>query len=336
MRNGKLTTCKACGAEIAKSAKTCPYCGAKNKGKHPILSAVLIALGIFLVIGALSPSSEPTKVGEVEATTEQDVQTVVVEDEHITATIEKPYDGKSVGVDGVFYLPVHVQNKTGGKIWVYLENAYVNDEAADPVMSGMPLYVDADKSGRNAFIISFSRLSIEALSEVRIIEFDLVIADAETTHEIDRINGVVLNLGEKGYSQPQQQTTFGVGEKVSLDDVVVTLLDVTESYGSTYNKPTAGNVFVLCEFEIENNSSGDIGVSSIMSFDCYCDDYATSSSLSATLERGNKAQLDGSVASGKKMNGVIGYEVPKDWKELEVRFTPSFWSRKDIVFVAKH
>lgn len=205
MRNGKLTTCKACGAEIAKSAKTCPYCGAKNKGKHLILSAVLIVLGIFLVIGALSPSSEPTKVGEVEATTEQDVQ-----------------------------------------------------------------------------------------------------------------------------------TTFDVGEKVSLDDVVVTLLDVTESYGSTYNKPAAGNVFVLCEFEIENNSSGDIGVSSIMSFDCYCDDYATSSSLSATLERGNKAQLDGSVASGKKMNGVIGYEVPKDWKELEVRFTPSFWSRKDITFVAKH
>lgn len=205
MRNGKLTTCKACGAEIAKSAKTCPYCGAKNKGKHPILSAVLIVLGIFLIIGALNPSSEPTKVGEVEATTEQDVQ-----------------------------------------------------------------------------------------------------------------------------------TTFGVGEKVSLDDVVVTLLDVTESSGSTYNKPAVGNVFVLCEFEIENNSSGDIGVSSIMSFDCYCDDYATSSSLSATLERGNKAQLDGSVASGKKMNGVIGYEVPKDWKELEVRFTPSFWSRKDITFVAKH
>lgn len=205
MRNGKLTTCKACGAEIAKSAKTCPYCGAKNKGKHPILSAVLIVLGIFLIIGALNPSSEPTKVGEVEATIEQDVQ-----------------------------------------------------------------------------------------------------------------------------------TTFGVGEKVSLDDVVVTLLDVTESSGSTYNKPAVGNVFVLCEFEIENNSSGDIGVSSIMSFDCYCDDYATSSSLSATLERGNKAQLDGSVASGKKMNGVIGYEVPKDWKELEVRFTPSFWSRKDIVFVAKH
>ena len=27
----KMTTCKACGHEIAKSAKACPACGAKNK-----------------------------------------------------------------------------------------------------------------------------------------------------------------------------------------------------------------------------------------------------------------------------------------------------------------
>lgn len=31
MAKGKMTTCKTCGAEIAKSAKSCPHCGAKNK-----------------------------------------------------------------------------------------------------------------------------------------------------------------------------------------------------------------------------------------------------------------------------------------------------------------
>ncbi len=31
MAKGKMTTCKTCGAEIAKSAKICPHCGAKNK-----------------------------------------------------------------------------------------------------------------------------------------------------------------------------------------------------------------------------------------------------------------------------------------------------------------
>lgn len=30
-KNNKMTTCRYCGAEIAKSAKTCPHCGGKNK-----------------------------------------------------------------------------------------------------------------------------------------------------------------------------------------------------------------------------------------------------------------------------------------------------------------
>ena len=29
--NSKMTICRACGAELAKSAKACPHCGAKNK-----------------------------------------------------------------------------------------------------------------------------------------------------------------------------------------------------------------------------------------------------------------------------------------------------------------
>ena len=46
-----MTVCKACGAEIAKSAKTCPNCGAKNKKpvfKRPwfIILAIVVILGI--------------------------------------------------------------------------------------------------------------------------------------------------------------------------------------------------------------------------------------------------------------------------------------------------
>ena len=47
----KMTTCKACGAEIAASAKACPNCGAKNKKpiyKRPwfIILAIVVILGI--------------------------------------------------------------------------------------------------------------------------------------------------------------------------------------------------------------------------------------------------------------------------------------------------
>ena len=114
----------------------------------------------------------------------------------------------------------------------------------------------------------------------------------------------------------------------------VTLVNVSESKGSAYNEPNEGNVFVICEFEIANNSDKEIAVSSMMSFDAYCDDYACTFSLGAMIEKGNKNQLDGTVAAGKKFNGIVGYEVPDDWQELEIAFTPDFWSGKDIIFIA--
>lgn len=134
---------------------------------------------------------------------------------------------------------------------------------------------------------------------------------------------------------PTSQTTFGVGDAVELNDVKVTLTNISESNGSDFNRPSDGNVFLLCEFEIENNSNKEVAVSSMMSFDAYCDDYTCNYSLSALLEKGDKNQLDGTIASGKKFAGVVGYEVPADWSEFEIRFTPDFWG-KDITFVASH
>lgn len=130
-----------------------------------------------------------------------------------------------------------------------------------------------------------------------------------------------------------EQTTFGVGEAVSLNDIVVTLVDVSENSGKDFFEPQEGKVFVVCEFEIENNSDNDIAVSSMLSFDAYVDDYSTNLDLSATASS-DKTQLDGTVAAGKKMNGIVGYQADSGWSEIEIRFTPDFWSNKEIVFTA--
>lgn len=134
-------------------------------------------------------------------------------------------------------------------------------------------------------------------------------------------------------SETTGQTRFAVGEKVELKDVVVTLKKVTASNGANFMEPEAGNVFLICEFDIENNSSSEIAVSSMLSFEAYVDDYAASLSLGGMVSA-DKPQLDGSVAAGKKMNGIVAYEAPKDWKEVEINFTPDVWSNQDIVFVA--
>lgn len=205
----KMVKCKTCGEEIAKSAKVCPKCGAKQK-KHTVLGIILVIFGVLLIAIAIGENGDdwPKKVGDSTPTQKQDAQN--------SATLE--------------------------------------------------------------------------------------------------------------------ETTFGVGEQVDLNDVVVTLKSVTESAGSQFNKPSDGNTFILCEFTIENNSNKDLGISSIMCFEAYVDDFSTSMSLSATIDS-DKGQLDGSVAAGKKMNGAIGYEAPENWKEIEIRFTPDFWSGKDITFV---
>ena len=139
-------------------------------------------------------------------------------------------------------------------------------------------------------------------------------------------DGQVQETGKTESTETQSQK-FAVGDTAELKSVKVTLVSVTESEGSMFTKPADGNVLVGCEFEISNESDKDIDVSSVMSFEAYCDSYSVNQS--------GKNQLDGSVAAGKKMNGVIAYEVPADWQELEISYSPSFWG-KAMTFVAQH
>lgn len=147
------------------------------------------------------------------------------------------------------------------------------------------------------------------------------------------------NAGEKDAEgeatepgEEEAETVFRKGEIAELNDIQVTLTNYKKSKGSEYNKPEKGNVFVLAEFEIANNSDKDLAVSSIMSFEAYADDYALEYSVMALSEAGGK-QLDGSIAAGKKMKGWIGWEVPKDYKNVEIHFTDNVWSSDKFVFL---
>lgn len=130
----------------------------------------------------------------------------------------------------------------------------------------------------------------------------------------------------------EEKTIFSIGETAEMNDVQITMMSYEESTGSEFNTPSEGNVFVLVNFEIANNSDSELLVSSMASFEAYADDYALNYSLSALLDKQDSTQLDGTVASGKKMNGWIGYEVPADWKNLEIHFTDNVWSSNKFIF----
>lgn len=124
---------------------------------------------------------------------------------------------------------------------------------------------------------------------------------------------------------------FAIGETAEMNDVQVTMTDYAENKGSEWNAPADGQIYVLVEFEIKNNSDAELAISSALSFEGYADDYLANLSLGALMEN-EQTQLDGSIAPGKKMRGWIGYEVPEDWKRLEVHFTDDVWSNNKFKF----
>lgn len=131
-----------------------------------------------------------------------------------------------------------------------------------------------------------------------------------------------------------EETTFGVGDTAEYRGVKVTLNGVEESNGSQFNKPTDGNVFLLVNFTIENNTNSDLAISSMLCFDAYQDGYATNYSLTALLEKtGN--QLDGTIAPGKKIQGYVGYEVPSTYKEFEINYRADVWDDTKFTFIYK-
>ena len=45
-----MKACKTCGKPIAKKAKVCPNCGAKQKGKLPFIISVIIVLALIGIL----------------------------------------------------------------------------------------------------------------------------------------------------------------------------------------------------------------------------------------------------------------------------------------------
>ena len=126
--------------------------------------------------------------------------------------------------------------------------------------------------------------------------------------------------------------TFTVGETAQYKGINVTFVEVKENEGDTFNKPSDGNKFVLAVFEIENKSDEQFNFSSIMCSEAYYDGYSVDTSLLAGLGA-TESSLDGDCAPGKKLRGYLAYELPADYKELEIQLQLDIWDDEKIVFV---
>lgn len=80
----KMTNCKVCNQEIAKSAKTCPHCGAKNKKsifKKWWFWVIIVAL--FAVIGSAGSDTDDEIGTENDTVIKESASNIEVEEESV-------------------------------------------------------------------------------------------------------------------------------------------------------------------------------------------------------------------------------------------------------------
>lgn len=149
--------------------------------------------------------------------------------------------------------------------------------------------------------------------------------------EVIEVNEEVENI-----NVDKKEAKYTIGEIAEYNNVNITLLGYEESNGNDWGTPAEGNVFVYADFEIENNSDEEISISSMMSFENYCNDYKldySSNALMALSTEDNTNQLDGSISPGKKMRGTLGLEVPSDWKVIETYYKDNVWLDSNFSFI---
>ena len=69
----KMTVCKACGKEIAKSAKACPNCGAKQK-HHRFLFFLVIVVIVVIAVAAMNGNTSPSSKSKYALMSETEVR----------------------------------------------------------------------------------------------------------------------------------------------------------------------------------------------------------------------------------------------------------------------
>ena len=120
-----------------------------------------------------------------------------------------------------------------------------------------------------------------------------------------------------------------LGDVISFDDKEVTVTNLTRNYntGDEFSRPKDGQEFVKVTVKIKNKSNDDI------SYDAF--DFEIKTGEGLLQSESWLATPDDSLGSGKlskngEIRGSMVFEVPKGDKNLSLRYSPSFWSNKNI------
>ena len=145
----------------------------------------------------------------------------------------------------------------------------------------------------------------------------LVFANVAYAFDFDDMLGGLTSM-----FSPDADEAYGPREEVEIGDIRIELTNVMESGKNAYYTPEEGYEYIIIEFTIENSGKEDLTVSSMICFTAWCDGKMYTISLEAlgTAMFSGKPQMDAVIEPGKSYTGVVGYEIPEDWKEVIIEF----------------
>ena len=349
MKN-KLKPCKSCGHEIAKNAKFCPQCGAKNK--KPIFKkwwfwTIIVLLFIAVVSsGNDSDSGNTTSVSENTSTTKETVNvTEPAKTEYHVGDILQDGNTKIVFMSSGDYVETNefMQPKDGYK-YIFLQFAFENtSNSSDASVSVYNFECFADNYAVEMYYGGDEDLSA-TLSPGRAttgyvyfeVPTDATVIEVEYETNFfteEKIKFVFEGAKDSGYVQElntaRTEDAHAIGDVVESSNLKIAYLSCEEYVSnSMFSVPADGYRFISCEFEFENVGSSDEYITSF-DFDCYAD----GQNCKATFIRDD--ELSATLSAGRKTKGTVTFEVPINAEVIEVEYLSNYWTSNRVVFTAK-
>lgn len=281
----KLTNCNTCGAEIAKSAKSCPHCGATNK--KPIYKRVWFWVLILLAVILFSPGgSDNTAGGSMIDNNDVTVAEAVLYDQEgvkITVTgMETSFNGVDINV--------LVENNTTKNLAVSCDDFVVNGIT----MYGY-MYVDVAAGMKTNDAISFSndRLAQAGIGKISTVEsYRAALVDTDSFMSIKEID-FEITTSAFDYVQILDDSGDVLFDQKGFTVIAKTL--AKEFYG--------GSAIVL----IKNNTGKDIIV---QDDNVSINGYTVSSLCSADIPNGSARFVELDVSESElEENGIEEIET---------------------------
>lgn len=292
-----LIKCKECGKEISDQAKVCPNCGC------PVELPAQFTQSQNISYSATAPKAEPSQNNSSSTgkSSGMSILAFVLSIFGCTAIIS------------IVLAIIDLTKKDGRKKGFAIAAVVISGIWLLLAVAGMGGSKNTTKSETATSQTTQETTADVTQDEPSSNESEDTTKTTETTKE-----SAVQESGDKFYLGDTWENKY---VSVSFDECG----DYTSD--NMFIQPEEGKKYIYATFTFENVGTSDTTVA-YWDFDCYADGYACDATYGA-----DDAGFSQTLSAGRKITGSVYFEVPDDATEIELEFSPSFWSSKKVVFV---